>query len=332
MPLWIKHLFFLVILTYSITGWGQFAIHGDLYVSSRNELHIAFEDTYFNGGQIITAKDMDTEGIVSFGVKSEWHQLEENSFIDGWVRTYHKGWFTFPVGEGLIFSPISLNLLQVDDFVQVKYQRIPPYTLADASSSYKTPQLHYWSWKTDGEAIARIKTYWWEKHKLNHLTFNQLKPSDLLFGLYQDQGWQIVQGHFSSNPFIPENELSIKQGSGQLLEAVNLKSFKGISFSVFQEPIGINEKIVSQVITPNNDGINDTWKISGYLFSSKSYIKVYNLDGSLVFEHQGEYNNDWEGTDIFSGERLPEGSYFYRIDLNGNQSIELEGWFLIKYK
>jgi hypothetical protein len=83
MPLWIKHLFFLVILTYSITGWGQFAIHGDLYVSSRNELHIAFEDTYFNGGQIITAKDIDTEGIVSFGVKSEWHQLEENSFIDG---------------------------------------------------------------------------------------------------------------------------------------------------------------------------------------------------------------------------------------------------------
>lgn len=141
----------MVILTYSITGWGQFAIHGDLYVSSRNELHIAFEDTYFNGGQIITAKDMDTEGIVSFGVKSEWHQLEENSFIDGWVRTYHKGWFTFPVGEGLIFSLISLNLLQVDDFVQVKYQRIPPYTLADTSSRYKTPQLHYWSWKTDGE-------------------------------------------------------------------------------------------------------------------------------------------------------------------------------------
>ena len=59
---------------------------------------------------------------------------------------------------------------------------------------------------------------------------------------------------------------------------------------------------MSQVISPNNDGINDTWKIEGYIFSSVSKIKVYGLNGNLVFMHQGEYLNNWDGSDEKNGE------------------------------
>ena len=51
--------------------WGQLSIFGDIYVSEENQLHIAFEDTYFNGGKIITEKKSITEGVVSFGSRSK---------------------------------------------------------------------------------------------------------------------------------------------------------------------------------------------------------------------------------------------------------------------
>ncbi|MEK9567334.1 MAG: gliding motility-associated C-terminal domain-containing protein, partial [Flavobacteriaceae bacterium] len=78
--------------------------------------------------------------------------------------------------------------------------------------------------------------------------------------------------------------------------------------------------------------IHDSWKIKGYVFTPESIIKIYNLAGSLVFQHQGEYANDWEGTAASNGERLPQGSYYYTLDLDGNHLVDVEGWILIKYR
>ena len=39
------------------------------------------------------------------------------------------------------------------------------------------------------------------------------------------------------------------------------------------------------------------------------------------------YNNDWNGT--LNGVELPAGSYYYRIDLDGNGSVDFEGWFYL---
>ncbi|MDA0984637.1 MAG: hypothetical protein O3C56_02385 [Bacteroidetes bacterium] len=52
-------------------GNAQLAIYGNLFVSPKNELHIAFEDTFFNGGKIITAINEGAEGVISFGSNSQ---------------------------------------------------------------------------------------------------------------------------------------------------------------------------------------------------------------------------------------------------------------------
>lgn len=49
-------------------------------------------------------------------------------------------------------------------------------------------------------------------------------------------------------------------------------------------------------------------------------------NGYGVFQVQG-YKNDWSGTR--NGSPLPEGSYYYRIDLEGKGSIEFEGWLYL---
>ena len=84
------------------------------------EFHIAFSETYFSGGKIKTHRE-EPSGVVSFGSKSKWTQLDENSYVDGKVRIYHNGIFTFPIGNSDWFSPIRFYITENTHYVQVEY-------------------------------------------------------------------------------------------------------------------------------------------------------------------------------------------------------------------
>jgi len=86
--------------------------------------------------------------------------------------------------------------------------------------------------------------------------------------------------------------------------------------------------IVSSVLTPNQSGVESTWKIinvEDYPFTS---VKVYAQDGSLVYE-SNDYRNDWKGTNQRTGTPLPTGPYYYRISLGGTSSEVKDGWLYI---
>lgn len=70
--------------------------------------------------------------------------------------------------------------------------------------------------------------------------------------------------------------------------------------------------IIYNTITPNGDGSNDTWIIENIEQFPRNNIWIYNRVGNLVFETEN-YQNDWNGS--FNGKELPEGTYFYIIDL-----------------
>jgi len=86
--------------------------------------------------------------------------------------------------------------------------------------------------------------------------------------------------------------------------------------------------IVSTALTPNQPGIESTWKIINiekYPFTS---VKVYSPDGSEVYKSTN-YQNDWSGNNIRTGSPLPTGPYYYRIALGGNSNEIKEGWLYI---
>ena len=85
---------------------------------------------------------------------------------------------------------------------------------------------------------------------------------------------------------------------------------------------------VSQAITPNGDGVNDTWMIYNIQQYPNSVISVYNKWGSEVFFAKN-YNNDWNGYYKNETQPLPEGSYYFQIDLNGDGKFEQDGWVYI---
>ena len=84
--------------------------------------------------------------------------------------------------------------------------------------------------------------------------------------------------------------------------------------------------IINDILTPNGDGINDSWFIINANRFPNAVIKVYNRWGREVFSTIG-YNNDWNGT--YSGDTLPTGSYYYQVDQNGDGTVVLTGWIYL---
>ncbi|HPL03660.1 MAG TPA: gliding motility-associated C-terminal domain-containing protein [Bacteroidales bacterium] len=75
---------------------------------------------------------------------------------------------------------------------------------------------------------------------------------------------------------------------------------------------------IYNTITPNGDGANDTWIIENIDKFPRNKIWIYNRIGNLVFEAEN-YQNDWGGT--YKGKDLPEGTYYYIIDLGDGKSL-----------
>ena len=76
------------------------------------------------------------------------------------------------------------------------------------------------------------------------------------------------------------------------------------------------------VITPNNDGANDSLDLNGF---DVKKIEIYNRWGRLVFD-KNNYTNEWYGQNN-NGEKLPDGTYFYLITHSNLETIN--GWIFV---
>ncbi len=63
-------------------------------------------------------------------------------------------------------------------------------------------------------------------------------------------------------------------------------------------------------ISPNNDGLNDAFDLSG--FTGITHVKIFNRYGMVVFD-QANYVKEWIGQDK-KGNMLPSATYFYLVN------------------
>ncbi|SHG55070.1 gliding motility-associated C-terminal domain-containing protein [Flavobacterium micromati] len=91
------------------------------------------------------------------------------------------------------------------------------------------------------------------------------------------------------------------------------------------DAVGLN---ISQAITPNGDGVNDTWVIYNIENSPNTIVRVFNRWGAEVF-YSNNYANDWDGHFKNNLEELPQAPYYYQIDVSNDGSIEYKGWIYI---
>ena len=78
--------------------------------------------------------------------------------------------------------------------------------------------------------------------------------------------------------------------------------------------------------SPDNNGINDTWIIKGIENFTNNAVTIYNRWGTQL-KHIPNYDNKnevWKG-ETSSGQEVPNGTYFYVIELNDG-SKPIKGW------
>jgi gliding motility-associated-like protein len=84
---------------------------------------------------------------------------------------------------------------------------------------------------------------------------------------------------------------------------------------------------ITNFFSPNGDGVDDQWRIKEVDRYPKSQIWIFLRTGKEIF-YASPYQNNWDGN--FKGNSLPSGSYYYRLDLDGNGKIDFEGWVYLQ--
>ncbi len=83
--------------------------------------------------------------------------------------------------------------------------------------------------------------------------------------------------------------------------------------------------VIPNTFTPNNDGINDSWRIDYLDTYPGNRVQVFTRTGQLVFESKG-YAKPWDGT--YKGRPLPVDTYYYFIE-PGNGRLPITGYVTI---
>lgn len=71
---------------------------------------------------------------------------------------------------------------------------------------------------------------------------------------------------------------------------------------------------IHNALSPNGDGFNDVWLIDLIEDNPHNEVQILNKWGNVIWEKRG-YNNDWDGVGM-SGDKLPDGTYYYIVRLN----------------
>lgn len=91
---------------------------------------------------------------------------------------------------------------------------------------------------------------------------------------------------------------------------------------------------VPNLITPNEDGLNDTWQLDFISAYPDHLIQVFDRNGNIVYEARN-YQNDWKGEGMTKGGyvghiNLVNGVYTYVIDLGDKDKTILKSWIEIR--
>ncbi len=97
-------------------------------------------------------------------------------------------------------------------------------------------------------------------------------------------------------------------------DANGCKNFASVMLNVSDD----YKLMVSNVLTPDGNGSNDTWYVENIETFPHSTVYVYDRQGTEIFKKTG-YQNDWEGTSGY--DILPDGTYYYFISIDSTTQI-----------
>ncbi|MEN9336716.1 MAG: hypothetical protein RLZZ500_1703 [Bacteroidota bacterium] len=206
---------------------------------------------------------------------------------NGYTSTVQQPYFTspMPIDSGTYQLTVTRNGCQRSTMVELMVQPLPEFTLVQGCNGgrYQVEVIPIQS-SFDPNAV--------------------------------DYSWSGSSGaNFTGNPIILEQQ---QEGDYQVTVT---DTFGCSSTQPFQVITTMCE--IPNVITPNQDGANDSFDLSGLDVDA---FEVYNRWGRKVYEKR-KYTNEWHGQNQ-KEESLPDGVYYYILTLRDGQTKQ--GWVLVQ--
>jgi gliding motility-associated-like protein len=82
--------------------------------------------------------------------------------------------------------------------------------------------------------------------------------------------------------------------------------------------------ILPNIITPNGDGYNDAWVLNPKINLAGSHLIIFDRWGDKVYETTN-YANNWQGTYMNTGNKVPDGTYYYVLTVPAQNDHTYEG-------
>jgi gliding motility-associated-like protein len=141
--------------------------------------------------------------------------------------------------------------------------------------------------------------------------------------IYQWSPGQYLSNSNVSNPVLNVPVAGVYNYVVTITDAQGCSGTEDITVTVLPS----DRLVIPDLITPNGDGMNDVWELD-FLQNLTDYrVKIYSRGGILVWNTE-LYQNDWNGTHFQNGKILPDGTYYYLIQLS--DGTEFKGPVTIK--
>lgn len=137
--------------------------------------------------------------------------------------------------------------------------------------------------------------------------------------------WSVISGPGSiADPQERQTTVSgLALGTNTLVITVSLGQCTGTSDTLI---ITVEDLFIPQGFSPNGDGDNDLFVVTGMMAYPGSDFTVFNRWGQKVYANS-DYANEWDGRSM-NGQYLPNDTYFYVLNLNGGRTYN--GYLVIK--
>ena len=114
--------------------------------------------------------------------------------------------------------------------------------------------------------------------------------------------------------------LDLSTSNGEAIATAEVTGVGPICYYGRTAAASVSAGEVPTLLTPDDDGANDVFRIPCIEGRPGSGIAIYNRWGDAVYAAE-DYGNDWGGT--YKGDPLPEGTYFYILTVGPDPSVSV---------
>ncbi|OUL59946.1 gliding motility-associated C-terminal domain-containing protein, partial [Flavobacterium sp. AJR] len=320
-----------------------FDSQSDTLVSFRlNQIISVNRKAEFLTGIIVSNEDKnkESESRVIFNENAIHSDASDLSFVDGKVEKIGNSMFEFPVGNDLFFRPAFHAKEGTGDGNIYTAQ----YFHQNSDNQYKHAS------KEDSILLINDKEYWnvtqdegADKIVLTLTLDSQTTPNEFL-DVASGMKVVIVRWDTASSKWIEEKgevsepipNTSKDAGYSQLLTA-QVSGYGIFTMALVKDTEVKDDVIVYNAVSPNGDGVNDTFLIEGIKDYPDNSVEIYNRWGVKVYDAKSYNESDvmFRGysdgrVTVNRGEKLPTGTYFYILRYTkGEEGKEKSGYLYI---